>query len=109
MEPVQHLIASGIARIVRPAPLSIEKVTFAWRVAVGPALARVTRVTLRQDAVLDVVVSDGRWVRELERSSPTILERLRDLLGHDEVCRIDLTCPSNTKSDRRRPRSTRSR
>jgi len=109
MEPVQHLIASGIARIVRRAPLSLEKVMFAWRVAVGPALARLTRVTLRQDAVLDVVVTDGRWVKELERSSPTILERLRDLLGQDEVRRIELTCPSNTRSDRHRPRSTHSR
>jgi predicted nucleic acid-binding Zn ribbon protein len=108
MEPVQHLIASAIAGIVRPAPLSIEKVMFAWRVSVGPALARLTRVTLRQDGVLEVLVSDARWMKELERSAKTVLERLRDLLGPDEVHRIELTCPSNTRSDRRRPRGTRS-
>ncbi|MCX6539144.1 MAG: DUF721 domain-containing protein [Acidobacteria bacterium] len=108
MEPVQHLVSSAIARIVRPAPLTIEKVMFAWRVSVGPALARLTRVTLSQNGVMDVVVEDGRWVKELERLSPTILERLRDLLGQDEVRRIELTCPASPRSDRRRPRSTRS-
>jgi len=107
MEPVQHLAASAIARIVRPAPLSIEKVMFAWRASVGPALARLTRVTLGQDGVMSVVVEDGRWVKELERSSSTILERLRDFLGQDEVCRIELTCPTSPRSGLRRPRSTR--
>jgi len=107
MEPVQHLVASAIARIVRPAPLSIEKVMFAWRVSVGAALARLTRVTLGHDGVMNVVVEDGRWVKELERSSPAILERLRDLLGQDEVCRIEISCPASARSDRRRPRSAR--
>lgn len=82
---------------------------FAWRVAVGQALARLTHVALRPDGVLDVVVTDARWLRELERSSPMILERLRDLLGQDEVRRIGLTCPSNTRSDRRRPPKSHSR
>ena len=108
MEPVQHLVSSLIARIVGPAPLSIEKVMFAWRVSVGPALARLTRVTLGHDGVMNVVVEDGRWVRELERSSSTILERLRELLGAEEVRRIEITCPVSPRSDRRRPRSKRS-
>lgn len=82
---------------------------FAWRVSVGPALARLTRVTLDHDGVLNVVVDDGRWMKELERSSPTILERLRDLLGIDEVRQIAITCPVSSRSTGRRPRSTRSR
>jgi predicted nucleic acid-binding Zn ribbon protein len=109
MESVQNLVASAIAGIVRPAPLSPEKVMFAWRVSVGPALARLTHVALRHDGVLDVLVNDARWLRELERSSPMVLERLRDLLGQGEVRRIELTCPSNTRSDRRRPPKPRSR
>jgi predicted nucleic acid-binding Zn ribbon protein len=105
MEPVQHLISSAIAGIVRPAPLSIEKVMFAWRVSVGPALARLTRVTLGQDGVISVIVEDGRWVKELERSSSTILQRLRDFLGQDEVCRIEITCPTIPRRTGRRPRT----
>ena len=105
MESVQHLVASAIARIVRPAPRSVEKVMFAWRVSVGPALARLTRVSLDQDGVMRVVVEDGRWVRELERSSATILERLRDLLGQDEVRQIDVTCSVSPKRSGRRPRT----
>ena len=84
MVPVQRLVSSVVASVVRPAPLSIEKGMFAWRVSVGPALARLTRVTLGRDGVIRVVVEDGRWVKELERSSSTILERLRDLLGQDD-------------------------
>lgn len=106
MEPVQNLVSSVIASIVRPAPLSIEKVMFAWRVSVGPALARLTRVTLGDDGVMNVVVEDGRWTKELERSSRTILGRLQDLLGSDEVRQIEITCPTSPRSGRRRPRST---
>jgi predicted nucleic acid-binding Zn ribbon protein len=106
MESVRHLVSSAIAHIVRPAPLTMEKVMFAWRVSVGPALARLSRVTLDQDGVMNVVVDDGRWVKELERSSPTILERLRELLGLDEVRRLDITCTVSPRSDRRRPRNT---
>jgi len=105
MESVQHLVSSAIARIVRPAPLSDEKVMFAWRVSVGPALARLTRVSLGNDGVLNVVVEDGRWVRELERSSTTILERLRDLLGVDEVRQMDVTCPVSPRHAGRRTRT----
>ena len=107
MEPVSRLVSSAIAGIVRPAPLSIEKVMFAWRVSVGPALARLTSVSLGHDGVMRVVVEDGRWVNELERSSSTILDRLRDLLGDDEVGQIEITCPVGSQSGRRRPRATR--
>ena len=78
---------------------------FAWRVSVGPALARLTRVTLGQDGVMSVIVEDGRWVKELERSSSTILQRLRDFLGQDEVCRIEITCPTIPRRTGRRPRT----
>lgn len=85
MEPIQPLLASAIARIVRPAPLSIEKVLFAWRVTAGPALAKVTRVTLTAAGMLEVDVDDVRWRDELERSTTLLLDRMRDLLGPDCV------------------------
>ena len=56
MEPVHTLISGAVARLVRPAPLSAEKVLFAWRATVGPAVARVTRVRFAGLGVIEVIV-----------------------------------------------------
>ena len=93
MDSIQSLITPAIARIVRAAPLSGEKVLFAWRMSVGPGIARVTRVRLGLAKVLDVEVTDARWRGELERSQSTVLERLRELLGPEEVQRIQFSGP----------------
>ena len=103
MEPVQALIAPAIARLVRPAPLTPEKVLFAWRVSVGPAIARVTRVRLGLAKVLDVEVTDARWRAEVERSAGAVIERVRALLGPEEVARIQFSGPTLA---RRRPART---
>jgi predicted nucleic acid-binding Zn ribbon protein len=60
--------------------MSAGKITFAWQLAVGPALARATSVTYR-DGVLSVRSGDARWIREVERSRGILLERLQSLLG----------------------------
>ena len=93
MVPLQSLVSTAAARIVRPAPLSPEKVLFAWRVAVGPALARVAHVALSTDRILVVDFTDERWRAELERAGPAILERLRELLGAECVERVSLRGP----------------
>ncbi len=102
MEPVQSLMSSAIARLVRPAPLSPEKVLFAWRSAVGPSVSRVTRVRLAADGVIDVVVDDDRFGDELARSAPMVLGRLQDLLGADTVRRLEVTRPGKPVARRRR-------
>jgi hypothetical protein len=84
MLPVQHIAQGVIAEIIRRQPLSPEKVGFAWSVAVGPALARVTTVELRHHNLI-VSPRDPRWARELERARDTILARVQLLLGQDEV------------------------
>lgn len=93
MVPLQSLVSAAVARIVRPAPLSPEKVLFAWRVAVGPALARVAHVALGTDRILVVDFNDERWRTELGRAAPAILERLRDLLGTECIERVSLRGP----------------
>ena len=65
------------------------KLQFAWRAAVGPALARASSVELRGARVV-VHMSSPEWAREIERSRPITLQRLRPLLGRDVITRIDL-------------------
>jgi predicted nucleic acid-binding Zn ribbon protein len=102
MEPVQSLISSTVALLVRPAPLSPEKVLFAWRASVGPAVSRVTRVRLAGAGVLEVVVDDDRFGDELARSAPVVLSRVQALLGPDTVGRLELKRPERSTGRRRR-------
>ena len=73
--------------LLRGAPLSDGKVTFAWNAAVGPALERVTTVKLER-TVLIVDAASAQWSRELERLRDVILARLQSLLGKDAVSSI---------------------
>ena len=75
----------AIARIVRKAPLTPEKVAFAWRSVVGPAIDHATAVEW-SDGVLRVRAKDAAWRREVERSAALIRTRLEALLG-DRVVR----------------------
>jgi predicted nucleic acid-binding Zn ribbon protein len=75
--------------LLRGAPLSDGKVTFAWNAAVGPALERVTSVKLER-TVLIVDAASAQWSRELERLRDVILARLQSLLGKDAVSRLEI-------------------
>ena len=94
MEALNQFMSSAVARIVRPAPLSAEKVLFAWRMSVGAAVARVSRINLDDDGTLVATLEDGRWRPELDRSSRIILERLQQLLGGDVVNHFQLISPA---------------
>ena len=80
----------ALAAILRNTPLTPEKVAFAWRAAVGPAVDKATSIDLRQD-VLYVRAKDAAWEREVERSAPLIRTRLKDLLGEHVVRFIRVT------------------
>lgn len=76
-----RVIPAVLAEVIRKAPLCPEKVDFAWRSAVGGALARATNVRLDDRGVLHVMATDAQWAREVKRSSRLILSRLAPLLG----------------------------
>ena len=78
-----------LSEILRAAPLSDGKVSFAWRAAVGPALERVTAVKL-EGRVLLVDTQSPQWSREIMRSSSVILRRLQAFLGPDIVEKIEV-------------------
>ena len=90
MKPIQPIMSDVVVKLVRPAPLSAEKVLFAWRTAVGAALARVTVVRLRSDGCLLVRLQDERWRPELERAGPLVRERLTAFLGPDVLRDVKL-------------------
>lgn len=90
MEAVHSLVPRAIAELCRTGPLSQGKLEIAWRVAVGDALSRVTRVQLQADGSVAVEASDLRWKKELQRSSSLIKRRLNDLLGTEAVPRLTL-------------------
>jgi hypothetical protein len=89
MRPLNSAIPGALAELLRDAPLSPGKVSFAWRAAVGPALERETSVRLVEGTLL-VDAASRLWAREVTRSSPIILRRLQTLLGADAVVGISV-------------------
>jgi hypothetical protein len=102
MEPIQNLLHPVVANLLRPVPLSDEKVQCAWQMAVGSGLARVTRATHGPTGQLVVVLDDARWQKEIARSRALILERLQRVLGEDTVTGLDLRVPRSEEPHRRR-------
>jgi len=89
MRPLTHALPGALAALLRDVPNSPGKVDFAWKVAVGAAVERITSVRL-ENQVLIVEVPDRNWDREIARSTPVILARLQSLLGHDAVTGIQI-------------------
>lgn len=87
MIPLQNFSASVIAEIVRRQPASKERTGFAWQLAVGQALARVTTVQLA-NGVLSVRAIDPRWLLEIDRAREPVLQKMQHLLGREQVARI---------------------
>jgi len=72
MIPVRLVIPEAVATLVRKAPLTPEKVAFAWRIAVGPAVDHATAIR-RYEEVL------GFGIPEIVAEAQTQIERLRKL------------------------------
>ena len=88
VQSLNQFAPAVLAEIIRRQPASNERTAFAWSVAVGPALARVTTVETRERTLV-VTARDARWAKEIERARETILGRVRHLVG-DAVDRIDV-------------------
>jgi hypothetical protein len=82
--PLQTFAPRVLAEIIRRQPASKERTTFAWSMAVGPALARASTVEL-DNGILIVRARDARWAREIERARGTVVARLQHLLGPDAL------------------------
>lgn len=80
----------ALAEILRKAPLTPEKIAFAWRSAVGPGVAKATMIELR-GRTLYVHTKDAAWQREVERSMGIVRSRMEALLGPGVVGDIRVT------------------
>ena len=87
MLPIQTFSGSVLAEIVRRQPASPARTTFAWQLAVGSTLARLTSVQI-EGTTLRVSAADARWLEEIERARATILPKLQHLLGKATITRI---------------------
>ena len=87
---MRQVVPDAVAEIIRKAPLTPEKVAFAWRSVVGPAITQATSVSWGEDGVLHVKTKDAAWQREVERSATLIRARLETLLGERVVRYIDV-------------------
>jgi predicted nucleic acid-binding Zn ribbon protein len=87
---IQQFSSGVLGEIIRRQPSSPARTAFAWQLAVGPALARVTMVTLNGTTVI-VHSPDPRWTKEIVRAREVVLARLQQMLGADAVTslRID--------------------
>jgi hypothetical protein len=89
MRPLSSALPGALAELLRAAPLSPGKVTFAWRAAVGPAVERETSVRL-EGTTLIVDAANRQWAQEVRRASSTILRRMHTLLGPDAVSNLEV-------------------
>ena len=76
-----------LAEVIRRQPASEARTAFAWQLAVGPALSRVTSIQL-DGTTLHVSASDERWLKEIARAQATILPKLQQLLGKSAITKI---------------------
>lgn len=87
MRSIQTVAGGVLADIVRRQPPSAARTAFAWQLAVGPALARVTSVEL-EGTTLRIRAVDARWLKEIARARAVILSKLQQLLGPEAVTTI---------------------
>jgi hypothetical protein len=87
MESIQAFAGNVLAQIVRRQPPSPARTSFAWQLAVGPALAHVTSVQL-VGTTLQVRSHDPRWLGEIDRARGAIRPKIQALLGKEAVTTI---------------------
>ena len=80
-----------LADVIRKAPLTDEKVAFAWRLAVGPAIGKATTVRLAANGTLYVKAEAPAWNDAIGKSLGLIRSRLAHFLGETAVKNIDFT------------------
>jgi len=85
-----QVLPGVLAEVIRRQPLTPEKVAFAWRLAVGPALAKSTSVRLDAEGVLHVTAAAAPWAASVRSASHLIRTRLDEALGPGVVTRLEI-------------------
>jgi hypothetical protein len=88
MQPLRTASTRALQSLLNDQPVTAAKVTFAYQVAAGPAMARATSLAWSDDGLLRVRARDPAWRREVARARPMIAQRLELLLGAGVVRKI---------------------
>ena len=88
MISARNIAPQAIGAMLKNQPLTKAKIKFAWSMAVGESIARITKVNLSSSGTLYVKADTKVWRDEINRSKPLITKRLQDLLGRDIVKNI---------------------
>ncbi len=91
MIKANQVMQGVVAEVIRKAPLTAEKVAFAWRLAVGAAIDKSTTVRLADTGVLYVRAETPAWLAAVRKSTSLIQIRLDDLLGENIVKKLDFS------------------
>ena len=91
MIKANQVMQGVVAEVIRKAPLTAEKVAFAWRLAVGAAIDKSTTVRLADNGVLYVRAETPAWLAAVRKSTSLIQIRLDDLLGENTVKKLDFS------------------
>lgn len=106
MDHARQVLPTALAQAVRLAPLTPEKVEFAWRAAGGPAIAKATRVSLDETGLLTVHTDDARWATEIHRLRHDLVRSLGMWLGGGVVSGIHVLGRPEHGRRRRHPVGT---
>jgi predicted nucleic acid-binding Zn ribbon protein len=107
MERLQRSADHALRALLVSQPHSPAKVSFAWAMAAGPAVARATTVDCRNGLVV-VTARTPAWAREVRRNRPILVERLRQFLGRDVVTDVRVAVAGNGRRAGRSGASSRS-
>jgi hypothetical protein len=88
MISVRDTAGSVLRTLLHAQPTTPAKVMFAWQMAAGTTLSRVTDCVWSDDGTLRVRARNAAWQREINHARPMIAERLHQFLGPDVVRRI---------------------
>lgn len=86
--PANKVMPGVVADVIRKAPLTDAKVAFAWRLAVGPAVDKSTKVRLAGDGTLYIRGESQAWVDSVRASIGLIRSRLAHFLGETAIKRV---------------------
>lgn len=100
MDQARQVLPTALAQAVRLAPLTPEKIDFAWRAAGGAPIARVTAVALGDGGVLTVKSADAHWAKEVHRLRHALVRSLETWLGAGVVTTIEVAGPNARRSRR---------
>ena len=94
--PTSTLVNGTVAQLIAAQPHSKGKVEAAWHLAVGGAMARLSKPVRDANGVVYVEARDARVADQLELHRRVIDARLRDILGAKgqslrDCCRTRLT------------------